>query len=124
MKRILLLLVLFASSCQVNEADAPEVVTTDPQEIGRTSAVIWADLREVGPVRPVNYGFLWDTQSNLNTLIAKSNFVIGSTSDKKTFSIKIENLTPATTYYYRGFAANADYSKIYYGNIVTVTTLP
>ncbi len=124
MKRILFLLVLVTFSCQENEADAPEVVTTDPQEIGRTSAVIWADLKEVGPVRPVNYGFLWDTQGNLNTLITKSNFVIGSTSDKKTFSIKIENLTPATTYYYRGFAANADYSKIYYGNVVSFNTQP
>ena len=42
----------------------------------------------------------------------------------RSFSIKLDKLVPATLHYYRGFAANGDYSKIYYGGTVTFATLP
>jgi hypothetical protein len=82
-----------------------------------------AEIREIGPIRPMNYGFLWDTQSDLSVIASANKLVLGSTGGPKTFSIKLDNLTNNTTYYYRGFTANEDYSKIYYGNVVSFKTL-
>lgn len=111
-------------SCQSNEADAPELITKDAQQIGTSSAVLEAEITEVGPVRPINYGFLWDIQQDITIAGASNKHIVGETSEPKLFSIKIENLNAATIYHYRSFAANADYSKIYYGKIVTFITLP
>ena len=111
-------------SCQSNEADAPELITKDAQQIGATSAVLEAEITEVGPVRPINYGFLWDIQPDITISGASNKHIIGQTSEPKLFSIKIDNLNASTSYHYRSFAANADYSKLYYGKMVTFTTLP
>ncbi|NOT74125.1 MAG: fibronectin type III domain-containing protein [Cyclobacteriaceae bacterium] len=124
MKKWGILLIFVAIACQDNEADAPELFPDNAQQIGATSVVMGAEIKEIGPVRPVNFGFLWDTQSDLSVINSKNKIVLGSTSEARKFSIKLDNLTPATTYFYRGFAANADYSKIYYSSIVSFTTLP
>ena len=116
--------ILLLVACQVNEADAPEVQTEEAQQIGSTSVVMGAEIREIGPVKPVNYGFLWDTQSDVTIATAKNKVILGSTTDPRKFSIKLDKLVPATLHYYRGFAANGDYSKIYYGGTVTFATLP
>ena len=110
--------------CQDNEADAPELLTAEAQQIASNGVLMGCEIKEIGPVRPVNYGFLWDKQPDLTTIASANKYIGGSTSDPRTFSIQLSNLTAATKYYYRGFAANADYSKIYYGNVVTFTTLP
>ena len=115
--------IVLLAACQVNEADAPEILTEEAQQIGSTSVVMGAELKEIGPVKPVNYGFLWDTQSDITIATAKNKVILGSTSDLRKFSIKLDKLIPSTLHYYRGFAANGDYSKIYYGGIVTFTTL-
>ena len=124
MKKSWLIWIFFAMGCQVNEADAPELSTDEAQQIGATSVVMGGAIKEVGPVRPVNFGFLWDASADLTIVTSKNKIVVGSTSEKRTFSIKLDNLLPSTVYYYRSFAANADYSKFYYGNVVTFTTLP
>jgi len=111
-------------ACQSNEADAPELVTRGAQQIGQTSVVLEAQITEVGPVRPILFGLLWDTQPDLSMAVAANRNVLGSTSEPRLFSIKLENLTASTTYYYRGFTANGGYTKIYYGNSQTFTTLP
>ncbi len=123
MKKLLIgsFFILFA--CQVNEADAPEMSTQDAQQIGATSVVMGAEIKEIGPIRPMNYGFFWDAQSDLSVIAAANKLVLGSASGPKTFSIKLDNLTRNTTYYYRSFTANGDYSKIYYGNTVSFKTL-
>ncbi len=123
MKKLGLICFVLLLACQENEPDTPGVVTQDAQQIGATSVVMGAKIEAVGPVKPINYGFLWDTSQDLTLVGSKNKLVLGSTSDLRTYSIKLDNLTPATTYYYRGFAANADYSKIYYANIVSFTTL-
>src|SRR4051812_44691991 len=123
MRKLFICLLLISSACQVNEADAPEMSTQDAQQIGATSVVMGAEIKEIGPIRPVNYGFLWDTQSDLSVVAAANKLVLGSASGPKTFSIRLDNLTTATTYYYRSFTANGDYSKIYYGNTVSFKTL-
>ena len=115
---------LLLLSCQDNEADFPELQTAEAQQIGSSSVVMGCEIKEVGPVRPINYGFLWDKQPDLTMVAAANKYIGGSTSDPRIFSIQQGNLTASTKYYYRGFAANADYSKIYYGNVVSFTTLP
>ena len=124
MKYWRVIIVLFFIGCQDNEADAPELQTAEAQQIASNGVVMSCEIKQVGPVRPVNYGFLWDKQPDLTTIASTNKYIGGSTSEPRTFSIQLNNLTAATKYYYRGFAANADYSKIYYGNVVTFTTLP
>ena len=123
MKRYVLLLVVLLA-CQDNEPDSPEVISKDAQQIGSTSVVMEAEIKEIGPVRPVNFGFLWDSQPDLSIAVAKNRVLLGLASAPRTFSIKQDNLTPSTVYYYRGFAANESYSIIYYANVVSFTTLP
>lgn len=117
-------LLLTILGCQSNEADYPEMLTKPAQQIGATSVVMEAEIKEIGPVRPVNFGFLWDIQQDISIASAQNKLVLGSASEARLFSIKVDNLTPATSYYYRCFAANVEYSKFYYGDIVTFTTLP
>ena len=124
MKKLVAILLVTLAGCQVNEADAPEMSTDDAQQIGTTSVVMGAEIKQMGPIKPMNYGFLFDSQGDLTILAASKKIVLGSTGDPRVFSIKLENLSPNTKYYYRGFAANGDYSKVYYSNIITFTTLP
>jgi hypothetical protein len=123
MKKLLLLLILLCG-CQDNEPDSPEMATEEAQQIGSTSVVMGGNIKAVGPVRPINFGFLWDTNQDLNVVAAKNKIVLGATSDPRKFSINLSNLTPATTYYYCAFSADDRYTKIYYGNTITFNTLP
>lgn len=121
MKRLLVLCFLFA--CQNDEADFPELLTSSAREIGQTSVLLEAEIKEVGPVKPINYGFIWSTTPGV-TILSVDKYIVGSTSQKLLFSIKPNTFNVGTTYYYRGFAANENYSKIWYGNEVSFTTLP
>ena len=98
--------------------------TSEAQQIGATSVVLEADIIETGSIRPIRYGFLWDVTGGLNILTAANTLDLGSTSAKRKYSIKLEMLSPNTQYFVRSFAANEDYTKIYYGNEITFTTLP
>ena len=116
---------LLLAACQTNEADFPELLTKAAQQIGVDSAVLEAEIVEVGPIRPITFGFLWDSQGNDLTIATAANKnILGTTSDPRKFSILVESLNSATTYYYRSFAANSDYTRIYYGAVVSFTTLP
>ena len=123
MKRLLLLLVLL-TGCQDNEADRPELETKPAQQVGATSALLEAELVETGPIKPVVVGFLWGTTSDLTIFSAPDKHTFGTTSEKGPFSIHVDHLAPITTYYYRAFAADTDFTKIYYGAVVSFTTLP
>jgi hypothetical protein len=124
MRKLITILALVFLGCQNNEADVPELRTEEAQQIGATSVVMEAGITEIGPVRPMKYGILWDKQSDLSIVASANKNILGSADGPRKFSIKVDNLSPSTTYYYRGFAANDDYSKIYYSNVVTFTTLP
>lgn len=78
----------------------------------------------MGPLRPITYGFLYDVQSDFTIASAANQYIGGSTSDPITYSIKVESFVPNTTYYYKSFAANSDFTQIYYGAVVSFTTLP
>jgi hypothetical protein len=123
MKRLLFLLVLL-TACQENEADQPELLTKAAQQVGSTSAVLDAEVIETGPIKPITIGFLWGTTADLSIYSAPEKQIFGDTSGKGPFSIKVETFTPNTTYYYRAFAADAGFTKIYYGAVVSFTTLP
>jgi len=110
--------------CQNDEADHPDVLTKPAQQVGSTSAVLDAELTETGPIKPLVTGFLWGTSTDLTLFSALNKYVGPETSTKGPFSIKAEPLTANTTYYFRGYAADPAFTKIYYGAIVSFTTLP
>ena len=123
-KNITLLVLFTLTGCDKEEAVDPIVATNDPQQIGQTSVVIEATIKETGSIRPIQYGFLWGATGGLNILTAKNKIDLGSTDSKKTYSIKLDSLTAGSTYYAKAYTASPDYSKIYYGNEIAFTTLP
>lgn len=121
--RLLLILFIFSLSCDSDEAEFPELITMHAQQIGATSAVLEMEIKETGTIRPIRYGFLWGESSDLNLFTSTNKVDLGMTSDKGKYSIRLESLMPNTQYFVRSFAANHDYTKVYYGNESTFTTL-
>lgn len=116
-------LLIIAVGCDTDDAEFPELITFDAQQIGSTSVVLEAEIKESGPIRPLQYGFLWGTQPGLNIFTAPDKLDLGSTDAKRKFSIKLENLTAGTSYYVRSYVAYPDYSHVFYGNEITFSTL-
>lgn len=123
MRRLLFFLLLLPA-CQENEADMPELLTKAAQQVGSTRAVLEGEVLETGPIKPITIGFLWGNTADLSIFSAPGKYNFGDTSDKGPFSIAVETFTPNTTYYYRAFAADTGFTKIYYGAVVSFTTLP
>lgn len=117
-------ILLFAFACQENEADRAELLTKPAQEIGQTSAILEAEVTEVGPIKPITVGFLWSTTNNLTLDLSPGRHIVGDTGSKGPFSIKVETLAPNTTYFYRAYATNANVTQVWYGAIVSFTTMP
>lgn len=119
----LLLSILFLISCNGDEADRPEMKTLPAGEVGLSRAVLRGLVKEVGPLKPVDYGFLMSTTGGVNVLNAKNKWVVGATSEKDTdFSIEVNELTANTTYFVRSFASDPSFSSITYGNEVSFKT--
>lgn len=123
MIRVLLLVALTMVACETDEAEFPELITSGAQQIGVSSVVLEADFKEIGALRPVRYGFLWGEDEGLNLFNAPNKVDLGMTDGKIKFSIKVETLTPGTTYSVRSFAALPDYSRVFYGNEISFSTL-
>ena len=125
MKRtgLYMLLCCLAFSCDTDEAEFPVLTTSGAQQIGRTSVVLEVEVREVGSIRPIRYGFLWGTAPGMDIFNAANRLDLGNISERGKHSIKLELLSPGTRYFVRSFAANQEYSKIYYGNEMSFTTL-
>jgi hypothetical protein len=123
-RNITLLCLVLLTGCDKGEAVYPVVITNDPQQIGKTSIVLEATIKETGSIRPIQYGFLWGATGGLNILTAKNKLDLGSTDINKTYSIKLDSLTANTAYFARAYTASPDYSKIYYGNEISFKTLP
>ena len=77
MRILTLVLALSLFACQSDEADAPEVKTNTVTGIGLNRAILQATLEEVGPLKPVQYGFLWSTEAGVNVITAKDQQVVG-----------------------------------------------
>lgn len=133
MRIIAVLLVLCLFACQTDEADAPEVKTNSITGIGLNRAILQATLEEVGPLKPVQYGFLLSTQAGVNVINAKQ-LLVGQTSESPIdYSIELTDLQPNTEYFVRAFVSNASFTTIYYGDEISfrtaqaveyITTLP
>lgn len=128
---ILLALVLFA--CQTDEADEPEIQTNPATGIGLNRAVLQATLAEVGPLKPVEYGFLLSTQAGVNVINATQLLVGQSSESPLDYSIELTDLQPNTEYFVRAFVSNASFTAIYHGDEISfrtaqaaeyITTLP
>jgi hypothetical protein len=119
----LLFFLAFLSACDEDEAEFPELATAEAQQIGATSVVLEADITEIGSQRPVQYGFLWSTSSNLNVFNSDNRVDLGTTDAKRKFSIKLDGLTPGTTYFARAFVADPEFTRVYYGNEISFLTL-
>ena len=115
---------LLLAACDHNEATDPVVVTDDPTQLGTTSAVIEGNIKDPGSIRPIKYGFLWDSVPGTNILTAKHKLDLGSVSAAKVYQVALTGLTANTQYYVRAYAASPDYSKLYYGAEVGFKTLP
>lgn len=83
--------------------EAPEVVTSDVEDYGATYAYLLGNIILKGASDVVTRGFYFSKTSPDPS--AKDSVLI-ATSDKDIFNVKIENLEPGTTYYYKAFATN------------------
>lgn len=110
-------------SCQSDEADKPEIKTNSATSIGINRAVLQGEVKEVGPLKPIQYGFLWSAQPGVTVLSAQNRKVVGETSATGTlFSIEIQELNADTEYFVRAFASNASFTSISYGEEVSFRT--
>ncbi len=123
MMRHSIFLILLLVACQKDEADKPELLTKPAQQIGQTSAVLEAEVTETGPIQPITVGFLWSTTNNLTLGDSPGKHTLGPTGSTGPYSIKVETFAPATTYYYRAYATNPGVTQVWYGAIVSFTTL-
>ena len=122
-KKIAIILLLSGfMSCQDDEAIDPELVTNPVSAIGTTEAVLNAELLDEGVLSNLAHGFIWSTEPNPN-INAENKVVIGTISDPREFSVKIENLLPDVQYYVRSFVSKSDFSAIFYGQTLSFTTL-
>jgi hypothetical protein len=122
-KSLSLLLVLIVFACQQDEADQPVVETREAITIGSDRAVLQATLIAAGPIKPVQYGFLWSTVSDVNALSAQGSFMVGEgAEDQLLYSYELTGLLPVTTYFVKAFATTNGTANYYYGDEITFTT--
>lgn len=123
MRILFLFLLLTAIACQTDEADNPELQTNSADAVGLTSAILRGVLEEVGPIKPIHYGFLWSTQAGVTIASAEHTVVIGEAYEGDlAYSAPIGNLQSDTEYFFRTFAANPSYTSIFYGDEVSFRT--
>lgn len=123
MRILTLVLALSLFACQSDEADEAEVKTNTVTGIGLNRAILQATLEEVGPLKPVHYGFLWSTEAGVNVITAKEQALVGQTSESPLdYSIELTNLSPATEYFVRAFVSNPSFTTVYYGEEVFFRT--
>lgn len=120
---LLLLFYALTTSCDTDEAEFPVLFTMEAQQIGANSVVLEASIKEVGSKKPIQYGFLWSITPGINLFNAADKVDLGMTSERRSYSIKLDALDADTQYFVRAFVANPDYATIHYGNEISFTTL-
>lgn len=117
------MLVLIVFACQQDEADYPVVETREAISVSLDKALLQATLIAAGPIKPVQYGFLWSTVSDVNAFSAQGSFVVGEgAEDQLTYSYELSGLLPGTTYFVKAFATTNGSTNYYYGEEITFTT--
>jgi hypothetical protein len=117
MRVILFILTLWMlSACQSDEADEPEIETKSATGIGLSQAVLQGELKEVGPLKPVQYGFIWSKTPGVTVLSAESKVLLGEAFEGELpFSSPVNGLQQNTNYYYRAFVTNPSLTQFFYG---------
>jgi hypothetical protein len=111
------------TACQSDEADEPELKTSPVDGIGLNRAMLKGTVVEVGPLKPIQYGFLWSTEAGVTILSAKNNILIGEASERNIeYSAELNELRENTDYFVRAFAMDPSFRSVYYGNEVSFKT--
>jgi uncharacterized protein (TIGR02145 family) len=97
--------------------ELPSVETLPIAGISSNSALAGGNIINIGGGQLSNAGICYATESNVSI----SDNVINAIPASGTFSITLEDLSPATTYYLKAFAENE--AGIAYGEEVSFTTL-
>jgi hypothetical protein len=118
MRAGLLIIVIGAFfSCQSDEADAPEIKTAAATGIGLSQALLQGEIKEVGPIKPILYGFIWSTTAGVSVISAERKVLLGEAFEgDRVFSSQVSGLQQNTEYYFRAFATNQSQTSIYYGD--------
>jgi hypothetical protein len=114
---------LLLAACQSDEADEPELRTNSVDGIGLNRAVLEGEVVEVGPLKPIQYGFLWSTEAGVTILSATNSLLVGEALERNIeYSVELNELIEDTDYFVRAFAVDPSLSSVYYGNEVSFRT--
>lgn len=91
----------------VVEATGVPIITVESvSEESSGSAVVSGTLKSLGGAKVSQHGFCWSSE-NVSPNISDEYNQLGDASEIKSFSAKLSDLKPATTYYVRSYAVNA-----------------
>jgi hypothetical protein len=122
-RRFSFLGILLSLACQSDEAFYPELEARPAEAVSIYGAELNARFIDVGVVRPVKYGFVIGKTAGQNLVSTDQRIDLGETESEIDFSIEVNTLEAQTLYYFKPFAANADYSRVSFGIENTFTTL-
>ena len=105
---------------EVNIVTPPSVITDEARGVGTRRATLSGNLTSLGTASSVAVSFGWDTQSCAEDAYANWTLPEAKT-DTGTFSARVIDLTPGTTYYFR---AKAEGDVTSYGEEMSFTTTP
>jgi len=117
---ILAVLLLLLSTCN-DDIYAPLIITGAVTNIDKDGALFHARITELGKKNVLEFGFVWDTNSN--PMIDKADkFIFPDKPNVGSFSTKMSaNLLSNTTYYVRAFIRTTDVTT--YGESITFKSL-
>ncbi len=123
MKKILfvlpafLLLLLIATGCE-DDAELPQVITLEVNDITEFSALGSGEVISDGGAPVIERGLLWDTSPDPELETAEG-IALGGQGEGE-FSAEMTGLTPGTSYYARAYATNNQGTA--YGEIIPFVT--
>jgi len=100
-------IILVFQGCQPEEEPGPQIVveTGQIEEIGPTHCVVHGEIHEIGLDGIKQHGFVWS--KNPDPTIETGDVIrLGTTYGAMTYSSRIRDLAPNTTYYVKAFASN------------------
>jgi hypothetical protein len=107
-------------SMAILQPAAPSLSNGKANDITHNSAQVSTTLTSLGSAAVTQYGHCWSASPNPTT--ADNKTALGRTSELKSFTSNIADLSVNTVYYVRAYATNAIGTT--YSDVVTFTTLP
>ena len=99
----------------------PQVVTDEPSDVTATGAVLKGHVKPCSAAVPATCGFEYGTCKSLGSTSAADQSPIASAVNTA-ITATLAGLTPATKYYYRAYATDANFSGGKYGIVRSFTT--